>query len=98
MSNNNIHPVNSIEMQEVIKKLKDAGYGELVDCLLDNEKDCYTKKGRLNKSSTCRRLNWKSKKLEDALKCMRDLLKGDFDIEVSEDEYEDEEDEENDLD
>lgn len=82
-------PANAIEMQEVISKLRDAGYGELIDCLLDNEKDCYTKKGRLNKSSTCRKLNWKSKKLEDALRCMKDLLKDDFDIEIDED-FEDE--------
>jgi hypothetical protein len=92
---NSVNPVNAIEMQELIKKLRDAGYGELIDCLLDNEKDCYTKKGRLNKSSTCRKLNWKSKKLEDALKCMKDLLKTDFDIEIDEDgedddDYEDE--------
>lgn len=80
MSKTSVNPTNAIEMQEVIQKLKNAGYGELVDCLLDNEKDCYTKKGRLNKSSTCRRLNWKSKKLEDALKCMKDLLKLEFDI------------------
>lgn len=92
MSNNSSSPASSIEMQEVIKKLRDAGYGELIDCLLDNEKDCYTKKGRLNKSSTCRKLNWKSKKLEDALKCMKDLLKGDFDLEIDEDEDETEED------
>jgi hypothetical protein len=84
MSKNSVNPNNAIEMQEVIQKLRDAGYGELVDCLLDNEKDCYTKKGRLNKSSTCRRLNWKSKKLEDALKCMKELLKTEFDLEEDE--------------
>jgi hypothetical protein len=80
MSNNSVNPVNAIEMQEVIQKLRIAGYGELVDCLLENEKDCYTKKGRLNKSSTCRKLNWKSKKLEDALKQMKELLKEEFDL------------------
>lgn len=84
MSKNSVNPNNAIEMQEVIQKLRDAGYGELVDCLLDNEKDCYTKKGRLNKSSTCRRLNWKSKKLEDALKCMKELLKTEFDLDEDE--------------
>ncbi len=81
MSKASVNPLNAIEMQEVIQKLRDAGYGELVDCLLDNEKDCYTKKGRLNKSSTCRKLNWKSKKLEDALKSMKELLKMEFDLE-----------------
>lgn len=82
MTNTSSNPVHSIEMQEIIQKLRAAGpeYSELVDCLLDNEKDCYTKKGRLNKSSTCRKLNWKSKKLEDALKQMKDLLKNEYDI------------------
>ncbi len=89
----NKNVVNPIEMQEVISKLKDAGFGELIECLLDNEKDCYTKKGRLNKSSTCRKLGWKSKKLEDALKCMKELLKDDFDLDFDDEMDEDEEDE-----
>jgi len=79
--NKSVSPVNLIEMQEVLQKLRDSGYSELVDCLLDNEKDCYTKKGRLNKSRTCRTLNWKSKKLEDALKQMKELLKAEYDLE-----------------
>jgi hypothetical protein len=83
MTKSNNNPMHSIEIQEIITKLRDAGYGELVDCLLDNEKDCYTKKGRLNKSSTCRRLNWKGKKLEDALQHMRDILKSEFDFDLS---------------
>jgi hypothetical protein len=78
MTQRSVNPVNAIEMQETIQKLRDAGFSEVVDCLLDNEKDCYTKKSRLNKSGTCRRLNWKSKKLEDALKQMKELLKNDF--------------------
>lgn len=85
MSQRSVNPTNAIEMQEVIEKLRSAGYSELVDCLLDNEKDCYTKKGRLNKSSTCRKLNWKSKKLEDALKQMKELLKEEFDIQDEQD-------------
>lgn len=80
MSKNSINPANVIELQEVIQKLRDKGYSELVDCLLDNERDCYTKKGRLNKSSTCRKLNWKGKKLEDALAEMRDILKNEFNL------------------
>lgn len=79
MSNNIANPNNAIEMQEVMQKIRDAGYGDLLDCLMDHEKECYTKKGRLNKSSTCRILGWKPKKLEDALKCMKDLLKLEFD-------------------
>lgn len=80
MSKSNANPLFAIETQEVIQKLKDAGYSELVECLMDNEKDCYTKKGRLNKSSTCRKLNWKGKKLEDALKQMKTLLCQEFDL------------------
>lgn len=95
MTKSNNNPTNLLEIQEIITKLRDAGYGELVDCLLDNEKDCYTKKGRLNKSSTCRRLNWKGKKLEDALQHMREILKSEFDFDLSLNEILDEEDEEN---
>jgi hypothetical protein len=86
-----INPVNAIETQEVIDNLREAGYSELVDCLLDNEKDCYTKKGRLNKSSTCRRLNWKGKKLEDALQEMRVLLASEYDLEIEDPDNDEEE-------
>lgn len=82
MSKPSINPVYTIEIQEIIQKLREAGYSELVDCLLDNEKECYTKKGRLNKSSTCRKLNWKGKKLEDALDHMRSILKNEFDLDI----------------
>jgi gamma-glutamyl phosphate reductase len=94
MMNNITNPIHTIETQEVIDKLKEAGFAELVDCLLDNEKDCYTKKGRLNKSSTCRRLNWKGKKLEDALQEMRAVLQVEYDLEIEEDQESDEEEEE----
>lgn len=95
MTKPNNNPINLIEIQEIITKLRAAGYSELVDCLLDNEKDCYTKKGRLNKSSTCRRLNWKGKKLEDALQHMREILKSefDFDLTLNEEDFEEDEDE-----
>jgi len=82
MTKPSTNPVYSLEMQEIIQKIREAGYSELVDCLLDNEKDCYTKKGRLNKSSTCRKLNWKGKKLEDALDHMRTILQGEFDFDI----------------
>lgn len=88
MSKNSANPVNAIELQEVIQKLRDNGYSEIVDCLLENEKECYTKKGRLNKSSTCRKLDWKSKKLEDALKMMKDLLRREYGFEEEEQEEE----------
>lgn len=80
MNNNGVSQIGAIELQEIIQKLRDNGHSEIVDCLLENEKLCYTKKGRLNKSSTCRKLDWKSKKLEDAFKEMRELLKGEYDF------------------
>lgn len=72
-----IDPMSSIETQELIQKLIDNGYGELVECLLGEESIVYTKKGRLNKSSTCRKMGWKNKQLEDALKAMRECLEKD---------------------
>mgnify|MGYP003346619405 CR=1 FL=1 len=68
-----------IERQELIKKLIDNGYGEIVNALLDDEKKVYTKKGRLNKSGACRRLKMKAKQLEDKLAEMKELLKKDMD-------------------
>jgi len=100
MNQTNTNPIYGIEIQEIIQKIRDAGYSELIDCLLHNEKDCYTKKGRLNKSSTCRKINWKGKKLEDALDHMRILLQGEFDFDIininkkNEDEDEDEDEDE----
>lgn len=74
------NPISILENSELIQKLKKSGYGELVDILLDNEDKVYTKKGRLNKSSTCRQLSWKSKQLEDALEAMREILKDEMDL------------------
>jgi hypothetical protein len=74
MSNN----IEYVERQELIKKLIENGYGEIVTALLDDEKRVYTKKGRLNKSGACRKLNLKSKQLEDKLAEMRELLKNDM--------------------
>lgn len=71
------NPLAVIETQELIDKLVAEGYGELIDCLLSNESTVYTKKGRLNKSSTCREMQWKGKQLEDALKEMRAILEKD---------------------
>ena len=79
-------PVRTLEMMEIIEKLKANGYGELVECLLDHESDCYTKKGRLNKSATTRKMGWKSKQLEDALKGMRELLGAEFGEELEDEE------------
>jgi len=67
-----------LERQELIQKLIDNGYGELIEALLDNESKVYTKKGRLNKSGACRVLGWKTKQLEDALNECKEILQ--FDI------------------
>ena len=47
MKNN---PFDQLENQELIQKLIDNGYGNLVDAFLLNDGKVYTKKGRLNKS------------------------------------------------
>lgn len=68
-----------LERQELIDKLVSKGYGKLVDALLDNEVEVYTKKGRLNKSGLSRVLGWKNKQIEDAFKEMREILKSSLD-------------------
>ena len=74
----------TLERQEVIqklrKRLKDLGYGNLIDILLENDEKVYTKKGRLNKSGACRASGWKTKQLEDALTACRQILKDEYDI------------------
>lgn len=67
-----------LEQQELIQKLTDRGYGPLIEALLMNENKVYTKKGRLNKSGTCRCLSWKPKQLEDALNKCREILQEDL--------------------
>lgn len=78
------NPISIIETQELIQKLIDRGYGEIVECLLQNEQKVYTKKGRLNKCSTCREMKWKSKQLEDALGEMRAILQTELGLELPE--------------
>ncbi len=68
-----------LEQQEIIQKLIDKGYGELIDALLMNEAKVYTKKGRLNKSGACRVLGWKTKQLEDAIEECRSIFPDLFD-------------------
>lgn len=58
----------------MLNKLRARGHGKLVDALLGNENDVYTKKGRLNKSGACRVLQWKTKALEDALAACKEIL------------------------
>jgi hypothetical protein len=67
-----------LERQEIIKKLADQGFEELVEGLLANENKVYTKKGRLNKSGACRVLGWKGKQLEDALAECKEILRNEY--------------------
>ena len=76
--NSNLDPISNIETEEIIQKLIDNGYADIVECLLGNENTVYTKKGRLNKSSACREMDWKNKQLEDALRGMRECLKDEY--------------------
>jgi hypothetical protein len=78
--------IEQLEKQELIDKLIGKGYAPLIDALLSNEKDVYTKKGRLNKSGACRVLGWKPKELEQALEACKDILKNDLYFSSSEDE------------
>lgn len=73
----NYNEVDVLERQELIQKLVESGHGELVNMLLDNEQEVYTKKGRLNKSGACRVLGWKTKQLEDALEACKEILMDD---------------------
>ena len=74
----------TIERAELIAKLREKGFGDLVDAFLINEDQVYTKRGRLNKSGACRVLDWKTKQLEDTLlecKKLKKLLYGESDDE-----------------
>ncbi len=63
-----------LERQELLQKIEDAGFKQIIDTLLLNENKVYTKKGRLNKSGACRILKCKPKDLEDLLKKFRDII------------------------
>jgi hypothetical protein len=71
--------IENIERQELINKLIENGYEDIVNALMEDDRKVYTKKGRLNKSGACRKLNMKSKQLEDKLAEMRELLRRDLD-------------------
>ncbi len=73
-----VNIVETIETNELIQKLADNGFEELVEAFLMNESRIYTRSGRMNKSGACRVLNWKPKQLEDALEECRDILFNDI--------------------
>jgi hypothetical protein len=72
-------PVELLENQELITKLRNHGYGDIVDILLNNDDEIYTKKGRLNKSGACRVLEWKPKDLDDIFLKWREILCNEID-------------------
>lgn len=67
-----------IELNELIEKLKKNGCKELVEALMNNEGESFTKRFRLNKSGACRVLGWKTKQLEDMLLKAKEILEKDF--------------------
>lgn len=88
----NSNAIDQLEKMELIQKLMDRGYGPLIEALLGNEREVYTKKGRLNKSGACRVLGWKPKELEEALAQCREILKKDIFTDDDEEDDEDDED------
>lgn len=78
MTNQPSSTFDQLENQELIQKLIDKGYGNIVDAFLLNDSKVYTKKGRLNKSGACRVLKCKPKDLEDAIKACQELLYKEF--------------------
>lgn len=79
-----------LENQELIQKLIDSGFGDLVDAFLLNDGKVYTKKGRLNKSGACRVMKCKPKDLEDAIKACQELLKKELSLEPDKEDEESE--------
>lgn len=90
MANYISNSFDQLENQELIQKLIDSGYGDLVDAFLLNDGKVYTKKGRLNKSGACRVLKCKPKELEDSIRECQELLRKDMSVEVEADADEEE--------
>jgi hypothetical protein len=74
-----MHIIDQLEQKELVEKLKKWGFGDLIDALIENDDEVYTKKGRLNKCGACRVLGWKSKQLEDKLAACRQILAEEYD-------------------
>lgn len=70
----------SVEMQEILQKLTDAGYSKIIDAFLSNENKVYTKKGRLNQSGACRILGCKPKELREILEKCKEVIGNDYEI------------------
>jgi hypothetical protein len=72
-------PIELLENQELIEKLRKSGFGDIINKLLNNEDRMYTKRGRVNKSGACRVLNWKPKELDDLFAKFKEILKDEID-------------------
>lgn len=70
--------IHELETKEVIDKLRRYGLSKLVDVCINQEEKCYTKRGRMNKSGTCREADLKTKELEDMLERAREILSPEF--------------------
>lgn len=69
--------IDHFEREEIIRKLSEHGFGEMIKVFLENDEKIYTKKNRLNKSGACRSLGWKPKLLDEALERCKQLLEED---------------------
>ncbi len=65
---------------ETLHVLSQKGYAKLIDQMLVHHELCFTKNGRINKSGTCRVMNWQSIQLEEALKDMKNIISPDEDF------------------
>jgi hypothetical protein len=77
-------PIEQLEINELIDKLRANGYGDLIDAFLDQYETCTTRAGRLNKSALVRQMRGSIRKkmtqkhLDDQLAACRQLLSEDF--------------------
>lgn len=81
--------IETLERDELIQKIEEAGYKQVIETLLMNESKVYTKKGRLNKSGACRILNMKPKELDALMQKFRDIIKTDQFLPEQDDDEED---------
>lgn len=60
-----------LEFDEIHSRIEALGWGPLLRMLMEKDSIAYTKNGRLNKSSICRKLNLTNKELDSALADIR---------------------------
>jgi len=66
--------LDTVEQQEIFDKLREKGFGELIDAFLLNERECYTSRGRLKKVGVCRVTGWPIRQLEEQLAACKTAL------------------------